>query len=258
MMKSLSTQFIKIENYSGDEFIKILTLNRPEVKNAFHPEMISEITHFFQNENFLNKTKLIILKGEGSSFCAGADLNWMKDMAQFSYEENIEDSTKLWNMFESIQSCQIPVICIAQGAVFGGGLGLLACSDYVFVDEKTQYCFSEVKLGLAPAIISGFISQKISDAFVRPLMISGEVFNSQVAIKIGLAQQTFAEPIDLSVVVKKFSGNGIEAMKETKKLLNLIFNKTNKDELKKNCTKVISERRVSAEGQSRIKAYLNK
>lgn len=255
-MKYNNMKFIKIENFENDPQVKIISLNRPEVKNAFHPEMISEITEFFKTENAENNSKIIILKGEGSVFCAGADLNWMKDMVNYSFEQNIEDSKKLWNMFESVQLCQTPVIAIAHGAVFGGALGLLSCCDYVYAEEKTQYCFSEVKLGLAPAIISGFISRKIPDAFYRPFMLSAEIFNSQDSKNIGLIQRIYAGKIEISEIVKKFSGNGFEAMKETKKLLNSLLNAQTVKEQKDQCARVISERRMSQEGQERMKKFL--
>lgn len=253
-------KYIKIENFEADSQIKIISLNRPEVRNAFHPEMISEITNFFNQENFENKSKLILIKGEGKVFCAGADLNWMKDMVNYSFEENVLDSTKLWNMFEAIQACQIPVIGIAHGAVFGGALGLLSACDYVFAEEKTQFCFSEVKLGLAPAVISGHISKKIPDAFYRPLMISAEVFSSIQAKNIGLIQHIYNASIDTAEVLKKFTGNGFVAMKETKKLLNTLMYLHMGEkisEVRKNeCVRVIAERRMSVEGQERMKNFL--
>lgn len=249
-------KFIKVETPQPD--IKVVSLNRPEVKNAFHPEMIAEITQFFQQESQAKTSKLLILKGEGTAFCAGADLNWMKSMVNYSYEENIEDSKKLWGMFAAVQNCEIPVVAIAHGAVFGGALGLLACADYVYAEEATQFCFSEVKLGLAPAVITGFITRKISDAFCRPLMISGEVFNTSEARRIGLVQQTFLEAADLADVVKKFSANGTEAMRETKKLLNQLLETNSFEEAQAHCTRVIAERRISAEGQEKLQNFLNR
>lgn len=251
-------KYIKVENSISDSLVKTVTLNRPDVKNAFHPDMIAEITSFFNSENQLGTSRLIIMRGEGTAFCAGADLNWMKDMVRFSLEENKTDSIKLWNMFEAIQSCKVPVVAVAQGAVFGGALGLLVACDYVFAEDKTQFCFSEVKLGLAPAIISGFITQKIQDAFFRPLMISGEVFNSESAKKIGIVNQSFVDKIDDDGVIKLFSANGTEAMRETKKLLNALLTNRDKEFRKNLCTQVISERRISVEGQERLKKFLNK
>lgn len=256
--------FIRIEKFENDPLIKIVFLNRPEVRNAFHPEMISEITTFFTNENSENKSKLILIRGEGKAFCAGADLNWMKDMVNYSLEENVADSTKLWDMFEAIHSCQIPVIAQAHGAVFGGALGLLSACDYVLCQDKTQFCFSEVKLGLAPAVISGHISKKIPDAFFRPLMLSAEVFDAQQAKQIGLVHHVYSDQNkisdEISAVIKTFSGNGSTAMKETKKLLNKLLSDQisgQNSEIRKNeCVRVISERRMSLEGQERMKKFL--
>lgn len=251
-------KFIKTENFESNDQIKAITLNRPEVKNAFHPEMIQEITDFFNAESENKNTKLILLKGEGTAFCAGADLNWMKSMVDYSVEENRADSKKLWAMFESLQNCSVPVVGVAHGAVFGGALGLLTCCDYVFAEEKTQYCFSEVKLGLAPAVISGFIARKIQDAFVRPLMLSAEVFKTEHALKIGLVHKSYSEKIDLNEVVKMFSANGLEAMRETKKLLNQLLVTSDNEKRKNLCAEVITERRMSVEGQERLKKFLSK
>jgi methylglutaconyl-CoA hydratase len=251
-------KFIKIENFENNDQVKVLSLNRPEVKNAFHPEMIQEITNFFTQESQSKNTQVILLKGEGTAFCAGADLNWMKSMVDYSVEENMSDSKKLWAMFESIQNCSVPVVGLAHGAVFGGALGLLACCDYVFAEEKTQFCFSEVKLGLAPAVISSFISRKVQDAFVRPFMLSAEVFKTSQALQIGLVHKSYSEKIELSEVVKVFSGNGLEAMRETKKLLNQLLETSDTETRKNLCAQVITQRRMSVEGQERLKKFLSK
>ena len=251
-------KFIKVENFENNDQVKLVSLNRPEVKNAFHPEMIQEITNFFTQESQNKNTKLILLKGEGTAFCAGADLNWMKSMVDYSVEENMNDSKKLWAMFESIQNCSVPVVGLAHGAVFGGALGLLTCCDYVFAEEKTQFCFSEVKLGLAPAVISSFIARKIQDAFIRPLMLSAEVFKTSQALQIGLVQKSYSEKIELAEVVKVFSANGLEAMRETKKLLNELLLTADTEKRKNLCAQVITDRRMSAEGQERLKKFLSK
>jgi methylglutaconyl-CoA hydratase len=220
--------------------------------------MIQEITNFFTQESQSKNTQVILLKGEGTAFCAGADLNWMKSMVDYSVEENMSDSKKLWAMFESIQNCSVPVVGLAHGAVFGGALGLLACCDYVFAEEKTQFCFSEVKLGLAPAVISSFISRKVQDAFVRPFMLSAEVFKTSQALQIGLVHKSYSEKIELSEVVKVFSGNGLEAMRETKKLLNQLLETSDTETRKNLCAQVITQRRMSVEGQERLKKFLSK
>lgn len=249
--------FLKIENLSSDSSIQVVSLNRPDVKNAFHPGMIQEITETFQKFNHDSKLKAVILRGEGTAFCSGADLNWMKEMVKYSFAENVTDSEKLWAMFEAVAFCAVPVIGVVHGAVFGGALGLVAACDYVFAEAQTKFCFSEVKLGLAPAVISSFVLRKVSDGHARGLMISADVFLTEKAQAIGLVHSTFMGVADLPTLTKSISANGIEAMKETKKLLNEIAN-ADWSTQKKITTKVISERRMSVEGQERLKSFLDK
>lgn len=242
-------------NITTEQDIKIIELNRSEVKNAFNPEMISEITEAFKNFSADKSVRAIALKGAGTAFCAGADLNWMKSMVDFSFEQNITDSEKLWEMFEAIAFCEVPVIGLVHGAAFGGALGLIACCDYVLADESTKFSFSEVKLGLAPAVISSFVLRKCADAQVRPYMLNAEVFDSTTAQRMGLVHQ-IKNLNEANAEVKKFSGLGIEALRETKKLLNQL--NVSWSEQKKLTTKVISERRMSHEGQERLKTFLKK
>lgn len=234
----------------------IISLNRPDFKNAFDPVMIQEITETFQALNNEENIKAIIFKGEGTAFCSGADLNWMKSMVKFSFDENVLDSQKLWEMFEAIQSCKHPIIGQAHGAVFGGALGLLACCDYVFAEEKTKFCFSEVKLGLAPAVISHFILQKCPDAFVRPYMLSAEIFQSAAAKTMGLVHQIYLGDITVETIISKFSENGINGMRATKHLLNQISDQQNLTN-KKLTTEAISQLRVSPEAQERLQKFLH-
>jgi methylglutaconyl-CoA hydratase len=252
-------KFIKVEEFTSDPQIKILSLNRPEVKNAFHPEMIQEISSFFE-ELIKNqkKTKLIVIRGEGSAFCAGADLNWMKSMVNYSMGENVSDSKRLWTMFQNMKTCAVPMVGIAHGAVFGGALGILACCDYVIAEKSTQFCFSEVRLGLSPAVISDFISQKIPDAFFRPYMLSAEVLNAEQTQRMGLVHRIYEGDIELETALKAFMANGTEAMRETKLLLNQLLENKKTEERKAFCTQVISERRMSAEAQDRLKKFLTK
>lgn len=249
-------KFIKVETLNLQFNVKVVSLNRPEVKNAFHPEMISEITDFFQTEG--QKADLILLKGEGTAFCAGADLGWMKSMVNFSQDENLEDGKKLWGMFDSIRICKAPVIGVVHGAVFGGALGLLASCDYVLGEENSQFCFSEVKLGLAPAMISDFIEAKIPDAFFRPLMISAEVFNTARAMQAGFVHRKFIGAITDEQVIQIFGPNGAEAMKATKKILNQLLHEKDISKRRDLCAETITERRMSAEGQGRLKKFLDK
>lgn len=251
---------ITITSDSQDSSLKIVELNKPELKNAFNPEMISEITESFKQLSQDKSVRAVILKGAGTAFCAGADLNWMKSMVDFSFEQNIKDSEKLWEMFEAIAFCEAPVIGLVHGAAFGGALGLIAACDYVIADEATKYCFSEVRLGLSPAVISSFILRKCADAHVRPYMLNAEVFDSVAAQRMGLVH-IIKNTTDGLTEARKFSALGAEATRETKKLLNNIEkSKSEKSwaEQKKLTTTVISERRMSKEGQERLKGFLNK
>jgi len=236
----------------------IITLNRPEVKNAFNAEMIQEITEIFTTINDEKNIKAIILKGEGTAFCAGADLAWMKSMINYSYEENILDTQKLWKMFEAIKNCRHPLIAQIHGAVFGGGLGILACCDYVISEEKTKFCFSEVKLGLAPAVISSFILQKCADSFIRPLMISGEIFNSVLAQSVGLIHSVYQEKLPVEDIINKFSDNGTEGMRQTKRLLNELKGTDHRASHMILTTETISKLRISEEAQFRLQKFLQK
>lgn len=247
--------------YIKKELLKdfcIVTLNRPEVRNAFHPLMVEEITDVFQQINRDEKIKAVIFKGEGTAFCAGADLSWMKDMINYTVDENKLDSEKLWDMFESIQNCMCPIIGIAHGAVFGGALGLLACCDYVYAEHKTQFCFSEVKLGLIPAVISGFILRKCPEAYVRPYMLSADIFNTTSAIHMGLVHSSYENILDIEVIVDKWSINGTQAMRSMKDLLSHKETVLSQVDFKNHATQAISERRVSKEAQIRLKKFLEK
>jgi methylglutaconyl-CoA hydratase len=263
-MKSISVSDF-ISDSIIDSNIKVICLNRPQVKNAFHPEMIQELTEVFLSLSNQKDIKAILLKGAGTSFCAGADLNWMKEMVKYSFDENKQDSYRLWDMFEAILKCECPVIGLIHGAVYGGALGLVACCDYVIADVKTQYCFSEVKLGLAPAVISSFVLNKISAACVRPYMLTAQVFNNQESLRMGLVHEEI-DFVSSDLAFEKiaenrlrcFSANGLTAMRETKKLIQRITDGASWKEQKELTTDLISQRRVSEEAQMRLKSFLEK
>lgn len=242
------------------EHVAYVKLHRPEVRNAFNPEMIAEITQTFKNLDQRKDLRAVVLQGEGKSFCAGADLNWMREMVNYSFEENQQDSLKLFAMFESIAQCSLPVIGLIHGAAFGGALGLVACCDEVIAEEGTQFCFSEVKLGIAPAVISSFVYRKAVLGKVRPLMLSAVVFNPHVAQQAGLVTEVV--PVGeghthLQKVLHNYLQCGPEAVRETKKLLNSIPAMT-WDQQKEATSRLIAERRASGEGQEGLKSFLEK
>jgi methylglutaconyl-CoA hydratase len=236
-------------------------LNRPDLRNAFNPEMIAEITSAFKSFAKRKDIRAVIFSGEGKSFCAGADLQWMQEMVNFSLAKNRKDSEKLHEMFQSIYQCPHPLIAKVQGAAFGGGLGIVACCDFVISEAETQYCFSEVKLGLVPAVISEFVLKKCALGKVGPWMLSGNVFCSSEAKEIGLvhflATETKSSQVICSELVKQLNSAGPEAFRETKKLLQKVGSLSGA-KAKAETTKVIASRRVSTEGQSGLKAFLGK
>lgn len=237
-----------------------IILKRPDVRNAFNPEMISEITTAFQKLQTLDSVRAVVIKGEGKAFCAGADLNWMKDMVNFTLEQNKKDAGDLNAMFEAIHDCLKPVVSVVHGAVFGGALGIIGCSDIVIAEEKTQFCFSETKLGIAPAVISRFILEKIPLAFVKEHMLTAKIFLATEASKIGLVQYVEEEDnlsARLEQILSQIQECGPQALMATKKMLHAM-NSLNQNEQKQLVINVISERRVSAEGQEGLKSFLEK
>lgn len=251
----MNTIIVKEENG-----ILNISLNRPEIHNAFNPEMIAELTQVFSDHNFSVKSRAIILSGEGESFCAGADLNWMKSMMKYNFEENVADAQRLFTMFEVMRNCPVPVIGKVHGNVFGGGLGLVAVCDIVAVEEKTKFCFSEAKLGLVPSVISSFVIRKMAPHFVRESFLTAEIFDAQKALTSGLCHFVGSQAKCEKFVEEKVSSIrkcGMGALISTKKLLNDLEN-LSPQEVKKETTTVISRRRVSEEGQEGLKAFLEK
>jgi methylglutaconyl-CoA hydratase len=242
------------------EHVAYVKLNRPEMRNAFNPEMIAEITQIFLDLDGRQDLRSVVLQGEGKSFCAGADLNWMKEMIQFSLEKNREDSLQLFAMFEAISNCSLPVIGFVHGAVFGGALGLIAACDQVVAEENTQFCFSEVRLGIAPAVISAFVNRKAVQGKVRPLMLSAVVFDSIAAMNAGLVSEIAPSGEGRAAVQRilhEYAQCGPEAVRETKQLLNDL-NKLSWDQQRLRTTNLIAERRCSEEGQEGLKSFLEK
>lgn len=243
-----------------EKHIAYVKINRPETRNAFDPRMIEELTKVFRGLNQRAELRAVVLQGEGKVFCAGADLNWMKEMVNYTFDQNRDDSKKLFAMFEAIADCSLPTICLVQGAAFGGALGLIACCDYVIADPATQFCFSEVKLGLAPAVISAFVNRRCNARKTRYYMISGAVFNSAQAIEMGLAHEVVPIgdfELQLSSIFAQVGECGPEAVRETKKLLNSLPT-LSWSEQRELTTQVIAERRVSNEGQEGLKSFLEK
>lgn len=241
--------------------VATVSLNRPDVRNAFHPNMIRELTEAFTVLGSRKDLSLLVLRGEGKSFCSGADLGYMKSMAGYSFEENEKDSQQLFGMFWALRSCPHPVVGRVHGHVMGGALGLVALCDVVAAVDGTQFCFSEVRLGLAPAVISPFVIERMNVSQARRYMMTGEVFT--VADALASALVHFAGD-DASVdrfldgLVKSMCQNGPEGVRATKALIRTMSENSDWARRREMTTKVIAERRVSDEGQEGLKGFLEK
>lgn len=255
---SIDSRSFKTLRWHQDKSSAQLVLNRPEVRNALNPQMISELTQIFLQINQESQIKSIVLSGEGSAFCAGADLEWMKSMKGATSEENFADSKRLFELFSSMQNCLVPIIGQFHGALMGGALGLASLCDLGAAEAKTQFAFSEIKLGIAPAVISPFVCAKMSISQVRPWILTGERFDAVKAERMGLVQFVGTqEEVEKKAQswVAQFDLLPIKAVREIKKMLLMSTPQVeNPDRL----CQMISDLRVAPEGQEGLSAFLEK
>jgi len=252
-----------MKNY---KFLKILKendvlyigLNRPESKNSFNEILIEELTSAFSNlpEDII----CVVLYGEGDSFCAGADLDWMRRMGESSFEENKKSAYLMWKMYETIENCPYVLISKVHGYVLGGGMGLISCSDIVISDINAKFGWTEVRLGLVPAVVSTFSIRKINDSFARRYFLTGEIFNATIAQRIGLVHEVLGENEignKLKEIFEILRKNGKNGMKLTKQLLLKLRQRTEKDIIEF-CIDTIAKARSEKEALERISKFLNK
>ncbi len=190
-----------IETQWADGVARI-TLNRPEKRNALHPQMISELTAAVTA--LPSETRILILQGRGSAFCAGADLAYLRQLAAFSYEENVEDSMALMRLYKAIYDLPCLVISRVHGPALGGGMGFLLVSDYVLATEDARLGFPEVRIGFVPALVSVFLLRKVSEGLARRLLLSGEIFSAAEGQAYDLVTRTAPDPQALADFVEQF------------------------------------------------------
>lgn len=249
-----------VKTVQEGDFLEV-KFNRPSCRNALNQEMIFEIHSLFRSIKKEDKIKCVVLSGEGKSFCAGADLNYMKSMSEYSFLENLKDSYKLFDMFKAIYDSQIPVICEVKGHVMGGGLGFLGVSDFVFSEKETKFCFSEVKLALAPSIISSFVLSRMHSQ--QHFLLTGKVFSSEEASLCGLIDQVGNEE-EIKMIKESVKTHISQASRvslvQTKKLLRSFQKKTPFWWWKRKflTANLISQLRVGKDAQERMKKFLNK
>ena len=254
--KSYKSLLVAIEQH-----VATVTLNRPEIRNAFNDEMISELTDAFNELGADDNVRVIVLAAAGKAFCAGADLNWMRAMADYSYEENLADADKLAQMLKTIYECPKPTIAAIQGDVYAGGMGLVAACDVAMAVKIANFCLSEVRLGLAPATISPYVIRALGVRASQRYFLSAEVFDAKKALELGFIHERVSEE-SLSDTIAEFCTiavkNSPEAVKTCKRLLHEVAGAPITDELIANTVKGIADIRSSEQGKEGVQAFLQK
>lgn len=243
----------------GQEVITV-TLNRPDIHNPFDEKMIGELTRCFRNIQGNDAARAVVITGAGKSFCAGADLNWMKRMGEFSHEDNMYDATDLSKMFQALEDIPVPVIAKVNGAALGGGAGLACACDFAIAGRTAKIGFSEVKLGLLPGVISPYVIDRVGAKRATQLFIAGERLDAELARTIGLFDDV-VETNELDAVVERFvkqiMTGGPQAVKECKRLARTEAH-MGRVEFKKYCINAIARIRASPEGKEGVSAFLEK
>jgi len=234
---------------SRDGGVLRITLARPETRNAFDAALIAELAEAFVD---VGRARAVVLAGEGPSFCAGADVEWMRSAADLGYEQNLADANALRRMLEAVDGCPAPLIALVQGYALGGGVGLVACADIALAQPGTVFAFSEVKLGIVPATISPFVLAKIGASAARRYFATGERFDAATALRIGLVHE-LADDLEAALerVLAELASAGPKAARAAKRL---VLDRPDGPET----SRIIAERRTSPEGQEGLHAFLER
>jgi methylglutaconyl-CoA hydratase len=234
-----------------DDGVLRVTLARPQQMNAFDAALIAELADAFAD---VGDARAVLLSGDGPSFCAGADVEWQRASIDLSYEQNVEDALRLYRMLEAIDSCPAPVVARVQGYALGGGSGLVACTDIAIAAADATFGFSEVKLGIIPAVISPFVLPRIGSGAARRYFLTGERFVAETALRIGLVHEV-VPPGELDDAVSRVLGElgtaGPQAVREAKRLIR----EGPRDE---ETAKVAARLRAGDEGQEGLRAFLER
>ena len=241
--------------------ISTVTINRPEVRNAFNDEVITELTAVFMELGERTEVRCIVLTGNGPAFCAGADLNWMKRMAGYSREENLADAQALAQMLRVLYRCPKPTIARVQGDVYAGGTGLVAACDMAVSVDTAGYCLSEVKLGLIPATISPYVIRAMGARAAHRYFLTAERFSAAEALRIGFVHEVVsAEELDARVaeIAQALVVAGPAAVKACKALVQDVAGHDISPMLVGRTVESIADIRISDEGREGIQSFLQK
>ena len=231
-----------------DGHVLRVTLAKPERRNAFDAALIAELAEAFDD---VGDARAVVLEGEGPSFCAGADVEWQRAAIELSYDENVEDAMRLYAMLEAVDSCPAPVVCCVHGFALGGGSGLVACADVAVAWPDAIFGFTEVRLGIIPAVISPFVLARIGSA-ARRYFTTGERFGADVALRIGLVSEVSEDAGERTEqIVGEILAGGPIAVREAKKLVR--ERPTGID-----TAHIAAARRTSDEGQDGLRAFLDR
>jgi len=236
-----------------------LTLNRPDVRNAFNEELIADLTAWAEQAAAANDIRAVVLRGAGKTFCAGADVNWMAKTVTYTRDENLADAKRMRRMFEALDELPFPLIGRVHGAALGGGAGLAAICDIVVAAETATFGFTEVKLGILPAVISPFALRKVGISAARELFLTGARFSAARAREIGLVHAVVPEmELDDAVdgFLREIESAAPDAVAEAKRMIREVAGRVG-DEAEITAA-AIAERRVSPEGQEGLRAFLEK
>ena len=241
--------------------VATILLNRPDINNAFDDLMISELTEMLYKIDKNTNIRLVLLKGAGKSFSAGADLNWMKRMAHYNWNENFQDSLALASLLSALHGLTQPIIAVVQGSAYGGGVGLIAACDFAIASNKAKFCLSEVKLGLIPAVISPYVVRAMGERASKRYFISAETFDAYKAFELGLVSEVVPHS-DLDTVVEnmvqQIIANGPIAIAEAKKLIDKVSLGDINEEMIRDTAQKIADLRSSPEGKEGVSAFLEK
>ncbi len=241
--------------------IGFLILNREHKRNAFDNHLLHELDRCLAQAIANPQVRVIVLKGKGSHFCAGADLTWMNSMIHYNEEENIEDALILGRLMYNLYQCPKPTIAMVQGSAFGGGAGLAAVCSIAIAATSARFCFSEVKLGLIPAVISPYVVQAIGARQAQALFMSGELFDAYKACALNLVHHCVADET-LEEFTHKYAlqiaANAPQAVQQSAHLVRHVADKIINQDLVQYTATLIAQKRVSAEGQEGLNAFLNK
>lgn len=256
-----NTAISTIEVHRPNSQVTEVWLNRPDLRNAFNDVVIAELTAVFQGFAEDRDLRAVVLAGHGKAFCAGADLNWMRAMADYDWEQNRADAAKLAEMFRVIHDCPVPVIGRIHGDCYAGGVGLAAVCDIVIASDNAGFCLSEARLGLLPATIAPYVIRAMGERAAQRYFLTAERFSAQDAKAMGFAHECVApEKLDatVQVIVETLRTNSPAAVRACKQLVRDLASRPLTPELREDTVRRIADIRASSEGKEGVQSFLQK